>query len=107
MGEITDFVELYVENSDILPDAVELISSDLEDNMKSNLWVGHGYDKGELYRDITAKGEVSGKVGTVIGWYTVEHGDYVIRGVRGKGKAKAGKIDFLGNGLKKTLEMYK
>lgn len=107
MGEITDFVELYIENSDILPDAAKVISADLEKNMKSNLWKGHGYDKGELYRDIYTREEVGKNEATIIGGYTVEHGDYVIRGVRGKGWAKSGPIDFLGDGLEKTVELYR
>ena len=106
MGEITDFVELYIENSDILDEALETIEADLEENMRSNLWKGHGYDTGELHDNIQARSENHGKTGFVIGFYTVEHGDYVIRGVRGKGMAKAGKIDFLNLGLEKTVAMY-
>ena len=107
MGEIKDFVTLYVENSNILPDAAKVISADLQKNMKSNLWKGHGYDKGELYRDIYTREEVHKDHATIIGGFTVEHGKYVISGVRGKGMAKSGPIDFLGIGLEKTLELYR
>ena len=107
MDEVKDIVELYIENSDILPDAVKLISADLQQNMRSNLWKGHGYDKGELYRDIYTQEEIGKNEAIIIGGYTVEHGQYVIRGVRGKGLAKSGPIDFLGDGLQKTVEMYK
>ena len=107
MGEITDFVELYVENSDILEDAAKLISADLEKNMKNNLWKGHGYDTGELYRDIYTDEDIGKNEATIIGGYTVEHGQYVISGVRGKGFAKSGPIDFLTDGLEKTVELYR
>ena len=105
--DITDFVELYVQNSDILDEALETIEGDLEKNMRSNLWKGHGYDTGQLYRDIQARSEKHGNYGIVTGFFTVEHGDYVIRGVRGKGLAKAGEIKFLENGLNETVEMYR
>ena len=107
MGEIKDFVKLYIEDSDLLEDSAKLIAGDLQKNMRSNLWKGHGYDTGQLYRDIYSKHDVSKNSAIVIGGFTVEHGDYVIRGVRGKGKAKAGKIDFLNKGLEKTVEMYR
>ena len=36
-----------------------------------------------------------------------DYGEYVLRGIRGKGLAKVGPIDFLGDGLNLTLEAYK
>ena len=107
MGEITDYVQLYIEDSNILEEATQVIEKDLLDNMRSNLWKGHGYDKGELYRDISTHSEVNKLFSIIIGFFTVEHGEYVISGVRGKGYAKSGPIDFLTDGLQKTLEMYK
>ena len=107
MGDITDCVRLYIEDSDILEEATKVIENDLLENMRSNLWKGHGYDKGELYKDISTRSEVDKLVSIIIGFFTVEHGEYVISGVRGKGYAKSGPIDFLTEGLQKTLEMYK
>ena len=106
MGEITDYVQLYIEDSDILEKATTVIESDLLKNMRSNLWKGHGYDKGELYKDISTNSEINKLFSIIIGFFTVEHGEYVISGVRGKGFAKSGPIDFLSDGLEKTLEMY-
>ena len=40
MGEITDYVTLYIENSDILEDKASEISHDLEDNIKEYLQKG-------------------------------------------------------------------
>ncbi len=107
MGEIADFVNLYIENSDILEDTAKDITFDLVKNMRSNLWRGHGYDTGELYNDITADYTVYSKLAIIMGWFTVEHGKYVISGVRGKGRAKSGPIDFLGKGLEKTISLYR
>jgi len=107
MGEITDFVNLYIEDSDILEDTAKDVTFNLLKNMRSNLWKGHGYDKGELHDDLSTDYSLHKQFALVTGWYTVEHGKYVISGVRGKGKAKSGPIDFLTKGLEKTLEMYK
>lgn len=107
MGEIKDFVKLYIEESDLIAPKVIEISNELKTNMRSNLWKGHGYDKGELYRDIYSNYTLEKGGGVVIGGYTVEHGQYVISGVRGKGTAKSGPIDFLSDGLNKTVEAYR
>ena len=107
MGEIKDFVKLYIEDSDLLEDSAKLIAGDLQKNMRSNLWKGHGYDTGQLYRDIYSKHDVSKNSAIVIGGFTVEYGDYVIRGVRGKGQAKSGPIPFLTMGLEAALENYR
>ncbi len=108
MAEIKDYVMMYIENSDILPDAAEVIATDFEANMKSNLWApNHGYDKGELHDSISTRSDVSEKIAIITGFYTAEHGKYVISGVRGKGEAKSGPIDFLNLGLEQTLEVYR
>ena len=74
--------------------------------MRKNLWRGHGYDTGQLYKDIYSNYSTGRDSGTVVGGFTVNYGKYVIRGVRGKGTARSGPIDFLTDGLNKTLEAY-
>lgn len=103
---ISEFVYLYILDSDLLEDFARNVSASLQINMKSNLWRGHGYDTGQLYKDIYSNYSVSGESATIVGGYTVEYGKYVISGVRGKGRAKSGPIDFLTSGLNKTLEAY-
>ena len=107
--DIAEFVKNYIEvDSGILEEIVPQIEASLEQNMRDNLWVGHGYDTGELYDNIQARSEMeSSNLAIITGFYTVEHGDYVISGVRGKGYAKSGPIDFLTDGVDKTVEMYK
>ena len=109
MGEVSDIVKLYVDDSDMLEDAAKVISSDLRENMQSNLWApNHGYDQGELHDDIYSLYTVENpELAIVVGGFTVEHGKYVISGVRGRGMAKSGPIDFLTLGLEKTIEMYR
>ena len=55
MGEITDYVTLYIEQSDILEDKASEISHDLEDNIKDVISPGSvGYDTGHLHDSIVS-----------------------------------------------------
>ena len=109
MGEIKDFVRLYIENSDILEEFTHELAGQLETDIKSQLYEGHGYDTGNLRRNIRTDERIHKNYSIVTGYYdegNADYGIYVLRGIRGKGKAKAGKIDFLNDGLNKTLEAY-
>ena len=111
MGEIKDYVQLYIEDSDLLDDFAKEFSLTLRANIKSELYEGHGRDTGNLQRNIRTDVRPIGKLERLITGYwdegEADYGIYVIRGIRGKGKAKAGPIDFLGDGLQKTMEAYR
>ena len=50
MGEITDFVTLYIEDSGMLEEEASKISHSLEDNIKDIIRPGQvGYDTGHLH----------------------------------------------------------
>lgn len=104
---ISQFVYMYILDSDLLEDFARNMSASLQLNMRKNLWKGHGYDTGQLYKDIYSNYSVGKESGTVVGGFTVDYGKYVISGVRGKGRAKSGPIDFMGEGLAKTVEAYR
>lgn len=106
MGEIKDFVELYIKDSNILEDTVDDISTDLKYNIQKQLYHGHGYDKGRLHDSITVDTRVYDNHALITATYEAKHGIYVLLGIRGKGKAKCGPIDFLGDGLKETIAKY-
>lgn len=119
MGEIKDFVSLYIEDSDILEDATNQLAMNLENNIKLEA----PYDQGRLRRSIRAVSHVYEKYAIIHGYFDAglaPHGFYVLSG----SKAVEGKLmkmpwgyrtkrraipgnDFLGRGLKKTLGMYK
>ena len=101
MGEITDFVTLYIEESDILEDKAEDISRSLEDNIKDIIAPGNvGYDTGRLQGSVEAWSDViSSTVALVTGTYHADYGQYWYRWKGG--------VDFLKEGLNKTLELYK
>ena len=108
MVNLTDILEQYVEAS--LKEATNEISLNLENNIKAELYEGHGYDTGNLRRNIRVDSRTYSNYSIITGYYdegNADYGIYVIRGIRGKGYAKVGPIDFLGDGLNKTLENYK
>lgn len=118
MGEITDFVELYIENSDILEIKTNEIALDLQNNIKKQA----PYDQGRLRRSIRVDTRISPKFSIITGYWdegTAPHGIYVLAGskavdgklmkmpwgYRTKRKAIPGN-DFLGRGLLDTIAMY-
>ena len=109
MADISEYLKLYVEEE--VQKITDEIALDLENNIKAQLYEGHGRITGNLRRNIRVDTRNYGAYTSIItGYYdegNADYGEYVLRGIRGKGKAKAGPIDFLGDGLKKTLENYK
>ena len=103
-----DYLNLYVEEA--LREKTNEVSLSLENNIKAQLYEGHGYDTGNLRRNIRVDSRTYNNYSIITGYYAegnADYGIYVIRGIRGKGLAKAGPIDFLGDGLERTLEAYK
>jgi len=119
MGEITDFVRMYIEDSDILSDFANEVSMDLRENIKSEA----PYDQGRLRRSIRTDKRVQALNAIITGYWDEDeapHGKYVLAGSR----AVEGKLmkmpwgyrtkrraipanDFLGRGLEKTVAMYR
>lgn len=88
-----------------LEETAKDVSLHLEENIKNELYPGHGYDTGDLQSSIRSNIQtITDDYALVTGTYTEHHGDYVLAGVRGK--ARVDPIDFLGDGLEKTVAMY-
>jgi hypothetical protein len=118
MGEITDFVRLYIEDSDILEVTTHQIARDLQNNIKKEA----PYDQGRLKRSIRVDTRISKTFSVIVGYWdegVAPHGIYVLGGSR----AVEGKLmkmpwgyrtkrkaipanDFLGRGLLETIAMY-
>lgn len=108
MAEIKDYLKLYVV-PEILEEFTKDFSLQLRADIKSQLYEGHGRITGNLKRNIRTDHRIYDNYSIVTGYYdegNADYGIYVLRGIRGKGEAKAGPIDFLGDGLNKTLEAY-
>ena len=100
MGEITDYVTLYIEQSDILEDKAEEISVDLEKNIQEVIGPGNvGYDTGHLHDSVVADYAVGQSLAVVRGWYSADYGQYWYRWKGG--------VDFLNQGLEDTLALYR
>ena len=100
MGEITDYVTLYIEQSDILEDKAEEISVDLEKNIQEVIGPGNvGYDTGHLHDSVVADYAVGQSMAVVMGWYSADYGQYWYRWKGG--------VDFLNQGLEDTLALYR
>lgn len=100
MGEITDYVTLYIEQSDILEDKAEEISVDLEKNIQEVIGPGNvGYDTGHLHDSVVADYAVGQSMAVVRGWYSADYGQYWYRWKGG--------VDFLNQGLEDTLALYR
>jgi hypothetical protein len=100
MGEITETVRLYLEESDILEDKTEEISHTLETNIKDIIGPGQvGYDTGHLHDSVVSNSFVQFPVGIVIGWYGEDYGQYWYRWKGG--------VDFLQVGLEQTVALYR
>lgn len=103
-----NILNLYVEEA--LREKTDEVSLSLENNIKAQLYEGHGYDTGNLRRNIRVDSRIYKNYSIITGYYdegNASYGEYVLRGVRGKGLAKVGPIDFLGDGLERTLEAYR
>ena len=119
MGEITHFLELYIENSDILPVETYKLARSLQNNIKKEA----PYKEGRLKRSIRVDTRIKDKTSLITGYYDegiAPHGDYVLFG----SKAVEGKLmkmpwgyrtkrraipgnDFLGRGLAATIANYR
>ena len=104
MGDISDFIEnVYLKDSDILEDKAKEISEELEKNILDQLWYPlHGYDTGQLFRDITVSHDTFDNFALIMGFYTVEYGQYWYRW-----KNWDEDKGFLELGVERTLELYR
>ena len=99
MGEITDIVELYIEDSDIVEDRASEVSHSLEENIKNVISPGSvGYDTGHLHDSVVSNYAVEGTLGVVMAWYGEDYGQYWYRWKGG--------VDFMQEGLEETLKLY-
>ena len=97
-------IKVYTQEE--VKETAEDVSLSLEENIKNELYPpDHGYDEGELQSSIRGNIEtITDNYAIVTGTYSAAHGIFVLEGVRGKARVEP--IDFLGDGLEKTLAKY-
>ena len=99
MGEIKDFVELYIKESDILEDKASEISRSLEENIQDVIGPGQvGYDTGHLHDSVISDFQANDSIAVVTAWYSEDYGQYWYRWKGG--------VDFMNEGLEKTIALY-
>ena len=99
MGEVTEIIELYLQDSGVFEDKVSEIAHSFEENAKNVISPGSvGYDTGHLHDSIQADYTVDGLEGVITGWYGADYGQYWYRWIDGE--------DFMQVGLEETIAMY-
>lgn len=106
---IDAIIKVYAQEE--LQETANEVSLKLEENIKNELQEGKhspwdGYETGELMGAIRAPIQtITDTYAIVVGTYEgAPHGEYVLAGVRGKARGNA--INFLGDGLEKTVALY-
>lgn len=108
MGEIKDFIELYVEESDMIPEILEDITINLTANIQDELTPGHGYKRGDLHDSIQSNIISQNNLGGVIEAYTmIEYAPWVNDGHTLRNGAWWEGYHFMEAGLEKTVAMYR
>lgn len=121
MGEIKDFINVYIEDSGMIEDKFSEIELNLTANIQDQLYPGHGFIRGDLHDSINSDIKSSNKNGGIIEAYTaiyyapwVNDGSPAVEGklmkmpwgYRTKRKAFKG-YKFMEKGLDATVAMYR
>ena len=110
MGEIKDFIQLYIEDSDLIPKQLGRISMDLEKNIKDELEPGHGFLNGELFKSIQAYVSYEGgadEISIITGESNTFYDQWVNDGHTLRNGEWWEGYHFMEAGLDKTVAMYK
>ena len=124
MGEVADYINLYIEDSGMIEDKLDEITLNLTMNIQDELHPGHGYVTGNLHDSIQSNVTARSGLNATIEAYTmveyaaaVNDGSRAILSSEGKlmkmpwgyrrsRKATKG-LKFMEGGLAKTVAMYK
>ena len=108
MGEITDYIQLYVEDSGMIEDKLSEIMLNLTANIQDQLYPGHGYIRGDLHDSIQSDITAQNKTIAVIRAYSeVEYAPWVNDGHRLRNNEWWEGYHFMEKGLEATVAMYR
>ena len=104
MGEIGDYVKLYVDK-EVLLEVAKDIKRQIKPNIQKIIGPGKvGYDTGHLHDSIQSAYSVYSGYAIVRAWYTPYYGKYINE----DGRSNHWKgIHFMERGAEKTIELYK
>ena len=109
MGEIVDYIKLYLENSDILEDKLDELALKLAENIQKQLYHGHGRITGNLRDSIQNDYSVDGLEGVVRAYIgdSAPYGVYVNVGHTLRNDEWWEGYHFLEEGLDETCALYR
>ncbi len=103
MGEITDFINLYIEDSGMIDEILNDVVLNLQGNIQDQLYPGHGWVTGNLHDSIQSDIASKKKNGGIVRAYSnIEYAPYV-----NDGHHSFPGYHFLEKGLEKTVAMYR
>lgn len=103
MGEVKDFINLYITDSDLIDEALNDITLNLTKNIQDQLYPGHGWITGNLHDSIQSNIISKSGLNAIIEAYTmIEYATYVNDGHHSFEGYK-----FMEKGLEATVAMYK
>ena len=111
MGEITDFVILYLQDENVLEEELDNMSLKLRENIQNHLYRGHGRDTGNLRdsieSDFALQSPKEGLVRARIIGTANEYGWYVNDGHRLRNNEWWEGYHFMEDGLEETVALYR
>ena len=103
MGEIVDFIQLYVQDSGMIEDMLNEVALNLQGNIQDQLYPRHGWVTGNLHDSIQSNIASKTNSGGVVEAYTmVEYAPYV-----DEGHHSFPGYHFMEHGLEATVAMYR
>jgi len=105
MGEIKDFIKVYIEDSGMIDELLSEVKMNLQANIQDELYPGHGWITGNLHDSIQSNITSKNNLGGVIEAYSNiwnDYGQWV-----NDGHHSWGGYHFLEQGLSKTVAMYR
>ena len=105
MGEITDFINLYIEDSGMIDEILNDVVLNLQGNIQDQLYPGHGWVTGNLHDSIQSNIASKNNFGGVVEAYSSIWNDYG-QWVNDGHHSWEG-YHFMEKGLEKTVAMYR
>ena len=108
MGEIKDFINLYIEDSGMIDEMLDDITLNLTANIQDELYPTHGWITGNLHDSIQSNIISQNNLGGVIEAYTmIEYAPWVNDGHTLRNDEWWEGYHFMEAGLEKTVAMYR
>lgn len=107
MGEIRDFIQLYVQDSGMLEEVISELALKLVENIQEPISPGHGWITGDFHNSIQSDFKKTGKTTAIVEAYSkIEYAPWVDDGHTLRNGEWWEGYHFFDKGLDKTVAMY-